>query len=80
MLAVARIAGETAPLLFTSFGNYFGFDGILKPISALPLTIYRYALSAYQDQTQLAWAGAFILVVLVLLISVVVRWVSRRKS
>jgi phosphate transport system permease protein len=80
MLAVARIAGETAPLLFTSFGNYFGFDGIFKPISALPLTIYRYALSAYQDQNQLAWAGAFILVVLVLLISIVVRWVSRRKG
>ena len=79
MLAVARIAGETAPLLFTSFGNYFGFDGLTKPISALPLTIYKYALSAYQDQNQLAWAGAFILVVLVLLISIVVRWVSRPK-
>jgi phosphate transport system permease protein len=79
MLAVARIAGETAPLLFTSFGNYFGFDGLLKPIGALPLTIYRYALSPYKDQNQLAWAGAFLLVVLVLLISVVVRWVSRRR-
>jgi phosphate transport system permease protein len=79
MLAVARIAGETAPLLFTSFGNYFGFDGLSKPISALPLTIYKYALSAYPDQNQLAWAGAFILVVLVLFISIVVRWVSRRK-
>ena len=80
MLGVARIAGETAPLLFTSFGNYFGFDGLLKPIGALPLTIYRYALSPYKDQNQLAWAGAFLLVVLVLLISVAVRWVSRRKS
>jgi phosphate transport system permease protein len=79
MLAVARIAGETAPLLFTSFGNYFGFDGLSKPVSALPLTIYKYALSAYQDQNHQAWAGAFILVVLVLIISIVVRWVSRRK-
>jgi phosphate transport system permease protein len=80
MLGVARIAGETAPLLFTSFGNYFGFDGLLKPIGALPLTIYRYALSPYSDQNQQAWAGAFLLVVLVLLISIIVRWVSRRKS
>ena len=80
MLAVARVAGETAPLLFTAFGSYFGFDGLLKPISALPLSIYRYALSAYDDQNQLAWAGAFLLVVLVLVISVLVRWLSNRRK
>jgi len=79
MLAVARIAGETAPLLFTSFGSYFGFQGLLKPIGALPLSIYRYALSAYADQNQLAWAGAFLLVLLVLGISMLVRWLSHRR-
>ena len=80
MLAVARVAGETAPLLFTAFGNYFGFDGLLKPISALPLTIYRYALSPYDDQNQLAWAGAFLLLILVLGISILVRWFSGRRQ
>ncbi len=80
MLAVARVAGETAPLLFTAFGNYFGFDGLLKPIASLPLSIYRYALSPYLDQNQLAWAGAFLLVILVLGISILVRWISGRKN
>ena len=78
MLAVARVAGETAPLLFTAFGSYFGFQGPLKPIGALPLSIYRYALSPYNDQNQQAWAGAFLLVLLVLGISILVRWVSHR--
>jgi phosphate transport system permease protein len=80
MLAVARIAGETAPLLFTAFGSYFGFEGLLKPIGALPLSIYRYALSAYSDQNQQAWAGAFLLIMLVLGISILVRWISRQKK
>jgi phosphate transport system permease protein len=79
MLAVARIAGETAPLLFTAFGNYFGFQGMLKPITALPLQIYRYALSSYPEQIQQAWAGAFILILLVLGISIIVRWLSNRR-
>jgi phosphate transport system permease protein len=79
MLAVARIAGETAPLIFTAFGNYFGYDGLDNPISALPLSIYRYAISAYPDQNQQAWAGAFLLVILILVISVIVRWVSSRR-
>jgi len=78
MLAVARIAGETAPLLFTAFGNYFGFDDLTRPIAALPISIYRYALSAYDDQNQLAWAGALLLVVLVLGINILVRRLSRR--
>jgi phosphate transport system permease protein len=79
MLAVARIAGETAPLIFTAFGSYFGFDGLDKPIGALPLQIYRYAISPYQDWQQQAWAGAFILVVMVLIISIAVRWISSRQ-
>jgi phosphate transport system permease protein len=80
MLAVARIAGETAPLIFTAFGNYFGFDGLDKPIGALPLRIWQYAISPYADWQQQAWAGAFILIVLVLIISVIVRWISSRHS
>ncbi len=80
MLGVARIAGETAPLIFTAFGSYFGFSGLDKPVSALPLSIFRYALSPYPDQNQLAWAGAFLLVILVLIISIIVRWVSSRRS
>ncbi|MBN1368453.1 MAG: phosphate ABC transporter permease PstA [Dehalococcoidales bacterium] len=80
MLGVARIAGETAPLIFTAFGNYFGFDGLLKPIAALPLQIYKYAISAYPDQNQQAWAGAFLLVILILIISIFVRWLSSRRT
>jgi phosphate transport system permease protein len=80
MLGVARIAGETAPLIFTALGSNFGFQGISKPIGALPLQIYHYALSPYPDCKPQAWAGAFILVLLVLTISILVRWLSRRTS
>jgi len=79
MLAVARIAGETAPLLFTALGSQFGVQGLLKPIGALPLQIYRYALSPYRHQQQQACAGAFLLIMLVLGISILVRWISNRK-
>lgn len=79
MLAIARIAGETAPLLFTALGSQFGVQGLLKPIGSLSLQIYRYALSPYPSQQQQAWAGAFLLIILVLGISIIVRWVSNRK-
>lgn len=79
MLAIARIAGETAPLIFTAFGSYFGVKGIFKPIGALPLQIFQYALSPYKDLQQQAWAGASLLIVLVLGISLGVRWLSRRR-
>jgi phosphate transport system permease protein len=79
MLAVARIAGETAPLIFTALGSAFGFQGLLKPIGALPLQIFRYAMSPYPDWHQQAWAGAFVLIMLVLGISVLVRWISNRR-
>jgi len=80
VLAVARIAGETAPLIFTALGSAFGVQGLLQPIGALPLQIYRYALSPYPDWQQQAWAAAFLLMILVLGINIVVRSVSRRKS
>jgi phosphate transport system permease protein len=79
MLGIARIAGETAPLIFTALGNAFGYNGLNKPIGALPLQIYRYATSPYKDWQQQAWAGAFLLVLLVLVISIAVRLIARRK-
>ena len=80
MLGVARIAGETAPLLFTALGSTFGYNGLSKPIGALPLQIYRYATSPYQDWQQQAWAGAFLLIVLVLFISIAIRWLTRSRQ
>ncbi len=76
MLALARIAGETAPLIFTALGNRFGFAGLDEPIAALPLQIWRYAVSPYDTWHQQAWAAAFLLVMLVLVISVLVRWLT----
>ncbi|MGA3093968.1 MAG: phosphate ABC transporter permease PstA [Dehalococcoidales bacterium] len=80
MLGVARIAGETAPLIFTALGNAFGYSGLGKPIGALPLQIYRYAISPYKNWQQQAWAAAFLLVILVLIISLAVRWLSRKRQ
>jgi len=80
MLAVARVAGETAPLIFTALGSAFGVQGLTVPIGALPLQIYRYALSPYSDWQQQAWAAAFLLVILVLGINIVVRLVSNRRK
>ncbi len=79
MLGIARIAGETAPLIFTALGSQFGFQGFLNPIGALPLQIYYYALSPYPDWQRQAWAGAFLLIVLVLSISILVRYISNRR-
>jgi phosphate transport system permease protein len=80
MLAVARIAGETAPLIFTALGSAFGVQGLMEPIGALPLQIYRYAMSPYADWQRQAWAAAFLLIILVLGINIVVRLVSSRKT
>ena len=79
VLGVARIAGETAPLMFTALGNNFGFSGLLKPIAALPLQIFNYAMSPYPDWQRQAWAGAFVLIVLVLGLSIAARWLSGRR-
>lgn len=80
MLAIARIAGETAPLIFTAFGNAFGFNGLDKPIGALPLQIWRYASSPYTDWQQQAWAASFLLVLIILVISIFVRWLASRRQ
>ena len=79
LMAVARIAGETAPLLFTAFGNQFWSTSINEPTSALPLQIFTYAISPYDEWHALAWAGALVLLVLVLIISLAARFVTRSR-
>ncbi|MGO9437436.1 MAG: phosphate ABC transporter permease PstA [Terracidiphilus sp.] len=78
MLAFARVAGETAPLLFTALGNSFMSTSLDRPIEALPLQIYVYALSPYDDQHRLAWAGALVLIVLIVVAVSLVRYVTSR--
>jgi phosphate transport system permease protein len=79
LVAVARIAGETAPLLFTALGNPFWTLSPTRPIAALPLQIYSYAISPYDDQHAQAWAGALVLIALVLVISLAARFATRSK-
>ena len=78
MLAFARVAGETAPLLFTALGNQFWSTSLNEPIAALPLQIYVYAISPYDDQHRLAWAGALVLIVLIVAAVALVRYVTSR--
>lgn len=79
LVAVARIAGETAPLLFTAFGNQFWSTGLREPIAALPLQIFTYAISPYDEWHQQAWAGALVLISIVLVISIAARFVTRSR-
>ena len=78
MLAFARVAGETAPLLFTALGNDFWSASLNRPIAALPLEIYKYALSPYDDWHRLAWAASLVLIVLIALAVSLVRYVTSR--
>jgi phosphate transport system permease protein len=78
MLAFARVAGETAPLIFTAFGNAFWSTSLTRPIAALPLEIYKYANSPYEDQHRQAWAGALVLIILIVLAVSLVRYVTSR--
>ena len=80
LLAVARIAGETAPLLFTSLGNLNWSLDMNHPMSSLPVTIYQYAGSAYEDWTQLAWVGALLITVGVLALNIVARFALRKRN
>jgi phosphate transport system permease protein len=80
LLALARIAGETAPLLFTAFGNRFWNHSLAEPIAALPLQIFTYAISPYDDWHRQAWAGALVLVLMILLINLLVRFVTRERQ
>ena len=80
LLALARVAGETAPLLFTAFGNSFWNHKLSDPIAALPLQIFAYAISPYDDWHRQAWAGALVLVCFTLVVNVTVRFLTRGKA
>jgi phosphate transport system permease protein len=80
MLAFARVAGETAPLLFTAFGNAFKSTSLNEPIAALPLQIFIYAVSPYDEWHRLAWAGALVLIVLIIASVALVRYVVSRGT
>jgi phosphate transport system permease protein len=79
LLAIARAAGETAPLLFTSFGNSFWSESLDSPTASLPVQIFNYAISPYEEWHQKAWAGAFVLISLVFVISLIVRLMTKNK-
>ncbi len=79
MVALARIAGETAPLLFTAFGNRFWNRSILQPIAALPLQIFAYAISPFDDWHRQAWAGALVLVTIVLVVNIIARYATSQQ-
>jgi len=78
LVALARIAGETAPLLFTAFNNRFWSTSLTQPIGSLTVQIFTYAISPYEDWHRQAWAGAFVLVSMILILSIVARLVTRR--
>jgi phosphate transport system permease protein len=78
VLALARIAGETAPLLFTSFNNRFFTTSLTQPIASLTVQVFSYAISPYEDWHRQAWAGALVLVTIVFLCSLFARLATRR--
>ena len=79
LLSIARIAGETAPLLFTALGNQFWSKSLTEPIAAMPLQIFSFAISPYDDWHRLAWAGALVLVTIMFGLSLAARYFGRRK-
>jgi len=79
LLSIARISGETAPLLFTSFGNMFWAGGIDRPISTLPVQIYTYAITPFPDWHAKAWGGALVLIILILVLNIGVRLITKKK-
>ncbi len=78
ILSIARVAGETAPLLFTAFGNPFMNTNVLKPVANLPLIIFNYAISPYEDWHKLAWGASFVLIVIVLFLNILTK-IAQRK-
>ena len=79
MLAIARVGGETAPLLFTALSNRFWNDGIDQPVASLPVQIYTYAVSPFEDWHRQAWAAALVLVVFILILNVTARLMVRHR-
>lgn len=80
LLAVARIAGETAPLLFTALSNQFWTSSLSEPMASLPVTIFKFAMSPYENWQQLAWAGVFLITLAVLGLNVLARVLTRTKT
>jgi phosphate transport system permease protein len=80
LLAVARIAGETAPLLFTALSNQFWTSSLGQPMASLPVTIFKFAMSPYENWQKLAWAGVFLITLAVLLLNIAARILTRSKS
>lgn len=80
LLAVARIAGETAPLLFTALSNQFWTSSLSEPMASLPVTIFKFAMSPYENWQKLAWAGVFIITIAVLGLNILARILTRNKS
>ena len=80
LLAVARIAGETAPLLFTALNNQFWTSSMTEPMASLPVTIFKFAMSPYENWQQLAWAGVFLITVAVLGLNILARVLTRSKQ
>jgi phosphate transport system permease protein len=78
ILGVARIAGETAPLLFTSLNNQFWSDKLTEPTASLPVMIYTHAISPYEDWHRQAWAAGLVLLALVLIANIAARWILSR--
>ncbi|MCQ3014059.1 phosphate ABC transporter permease PstA [Pseudomonas tremae] len=79
LLALARITGETAPLLFTAFGNQFWSSDLLKPIASVPVVVFQYAMSPFEDWHSLAWAGALVMTLFVLILSLLSRLILLRN-
>ena len=79
LLGVARISGETAPLLFTALNNQFWTSDITQPMASLPVTIFKFAMSPYENWQQLAWAGVFLITVAVLALNILARVLTRSK-
>ncbi|MDB5938320.1 MAG: phosphate transporter rane protein 2, PhoT family [Polaromonas sp.] len=80
LLAVARIAGETAPLLFTALSNQFWTSNLNEPMASLPVTIFKFAMSPYENWQKLAWAGVFIITMAVLGLNILARVLTRKKD
>jgi phosphate transport system permease protein len=80
LLAVARIAGETAPLLFTALSNQFWTSSLSEPMASLPVTIFKFAMSPYENWQKLAWAGVFLITLAVLGLNILARVFTRNKS
>ena len=80
LLAVARISGETAPLLFTALNNQFWSTNLNAPMASLPVVIFQFALSPYKDWQKLAWTGALIITLAVLALSIIARALSASRK